>query len=89
MWPACEIIYLHVIDHNISAIKFYERNCFQILKTIKNHYNIKGLPYNAIIMYKDVSSRQAERDPTKIPAEIQQWSYYDYARFPLEYLKEY
>jgi ribosomal protein S18 acetylase RimI-like enzyme len=25
-WTICEVIYLHVIDYNESAIRFYERN---------------------------------------------------------------
>jgi ribosomal protein S18 acetylase RimI-like enzyme len=27
-WTICEVIYLHVIDYNESAIRFYERNHF-------------------------------------------------------------
>ena len=55
MWPACEVIYLHVIDYNQTAIKFYEKNNFATLKTIKNHYkNLKGFDYDAVIMYKDL-----------------------------------
>ena len=55
MWPTCEIIYLHVVEYNEAAIRFYIRNCFSKAKLIKNHYIIKGNDYSAIVMYKDLA----------------------------------
>jgi len=34
-WSHCEIIYLHVVDYNEAAIRFYEKNNFRTLKRIK------------------------------------------------------
>lgn len=70
MYPTCEVIYLHVIDHNESAIKFYQRNNFETLKTIKNHYNIKGLTYDAVLMYKDLAPIYQEQRKEQIPPEL-------------------
>lgn len=50
----CEIIYLHVVDYNETAIKFYERNGFTQHKRLKNHYIIFNKPYDALIFYKDI-----------------------------------
>ena len=41
-YPTCEIIYLHVVDYNDAAIKFYNKNSFMTSRTIKDHYVIKG-----------------------------------------------
>ena len=50
----CEVIYLHVVDYNESAIKFYEKNNFRTLKRIKNHYVIYEKDYDAYVLYKDI-----------------------------------
>jgi ribosomal protein S18 acetylase RimI-like enzyme len=49
----CEIIYLHVVTYNNSAIKFYtEKNGFLVCKTEKDHYVIFEQDYDAIVLYK-------------------------------------
>lgn len=55
---ACEAIYLHVVDYNESAIKFYERNLFRMLKRIKDHYVIFDKNYDALVLYKDIKHDQ-------------------------------
>lgn len=59
-WPACEIIYLHVVDYNESALRFYlnNRNRFIKHKVINDHYDIKGKNYNAVLLYRDISADQ-------------------------------
>jgi ribosomal protein S18 acetylase RimI-like enzyme len=51
---ACEAIYLHVVDYNEAAIRFYEKNNFSTLKRIKNHYVIFEKNYDALLLYKDI-----------------------------------
>lgn len=55
-WPLCEVLYLHVVSYNESAIRFYlnERNKFIRLKTIKDHYVIYEKNYDAVLLYKDI-----------------------------------
>lgn len=59
-WFNCEIIYLHVVDYNESAIRFYERNNFRTLKRIKNHYVIFEKDYDALLLYKDIKVNHLE-----------------------------
>ena len=50
----CEVLYLHVVDYNETAIRFYEKNDFRTLKRMKNHYLILGKEYDALVLYKDI-----------------------------------
>ena len=53
-YPTCEVIYLHVVDYNESAIRFYEKNNFSTLKRNKSHYMIYGKEYDALVLFKDI-----------------------------------
>ena len=57
MYPTCEIIYLHVVDYNETAIKFYERNGFVMHRRNKSHYEIFSKSYDALTLYKDIKKR--------------------------------
>jgi ribosomal protein S18 acetylase RimI-like enzyme len=50
----CEVVYLHVVDYNEAAIRFYERRGFATLKRIKDHYVIFDKHYDALLLYKDI-----------------------------------
>ena len=39
-WPQCRILYLHVVDYNNVALKFYNKNGFKFHKKILDHYTI-------------------------------------------------
>ena len=41
-FPHCKLAYLHVVDYNTSAIRFYEKNEFINYGTEKDHYRIRG-----------------------------------------------
>ena len=41
-FPDCKLAYLHVVDYNTSAIRFYEKNEFINYGTEKDHYIIHG-----------------------------------------------
>jgi len=45
---------LHVVDYNESAIKFYEKNNFNVLKRVKSHYVIFDKFYDGLLLYKDI-----------------------------------
>ena len=52
-YPDCNLIYLHVVDYNTAAIKFYaDKNGFELLKVEKNHYEIHKKEYDALTYYK-------------------------------------
>ena len=38
LYPFAKVAYLHVVDYNKAAIKFYERNGYTNFCTIKEHY---------------------------------------------------
>lgn len=54
-WHACEILYLHVVDYNETALKFYLNNRFIKHKVLNDHYEIKGKIYDAVLLYRDIS----------------------------------
>ncbi len=54
-WKACQVLYLHVVTYNETAIRFYQRNHFLTLKIEEDHYTIMDKNYNAILLYKDIS----------------------------------
>lgn len=45
----CGAVYLHVIDYNVAAIRLYQRNKFEWLKTLHGFYKIKGEYYTAYL----------------------------------------
>ena len=55
-WKACQVLYLHVVTYNETAIRFYQRNQFLTLKIEEDHYTIMDKNYNAILLYKDISA---------------------------------
>ena len=61
----CICIYLHVVDYNISAIKFYQKNQFLRFRRMKRHYTIDGRDYDAIVLYKPIG-RLRRPDPEPI-----------------------
>lgn len=46
---SCGAVYLHVIDYNHSAVKLYEKNHFQYLKTNQSFYHINEEYYSALV----------------------------------------
>ena len=56
-WPTCEVLYLHVVDYNESAIRFYLncRNKFVKHSVIPDHYFIMNQSYSALLLYRDIS----------------------------------
>jgi ribosomal protein S18 acetylase RimI-like enzyme len=48
----CNVLYLHVVDYNKTAIRFYERNEFQAVSTIRNYYRIQNDIYDTKVMIR-------------------------------------
>ncbi len=48
----CLAVYLHVVEYNKSAIKFYEKLDFIESEFIQDYYTIKDAKYNARVYYK-------------------------------------
>lgn len=44
--------YLHVIEHNQSAIRFYEKNSFSQVNRLNNYYEIDGCLYNSFVYFR-------------------------------------
>ena len=53
-FPLCVTIWLHVVEYNHSAIKFYEKNKFVKLRKLKRHYYIDKKDFAAIVLYKPI-----------------------------------
>lgn len=47
--PTCGAVYLHVIEYNSGAVKLYQKNRFQYLKTNKDFYFIDNKYYSAFV----------------------------------------
>lgn len=57
------MLYLHVVDYNISAIKFYkDKNGFKLSKVEKLHYQIFDSEYDALVFYKFIDREQILED---------------------------
>ena len=65
------MLYLHVVDYNNIAIKFYSKNGFKFFKKIFDHYTIFDSPYDAIILYKELPKLANEAEP--LPAQPRSW----------------
>lgn len=50
--PTCGTIYLHVLDTNEAAIRFYEKLGFYRVKLIPNYYSIHGRPRHCYLYAK-------------------------------------
>ncbi|CDW78806.1 n-alpha-acetyltransferase 60 [Stylonychia lemnae] len=92
---ACEVIYLHVVDYNETAIKFYEKNDFRVLKRVKSHYVIFDKTYDGLLLYKDIKVDQSNEShddesnlqPAKSEGETLQNSEQVNAKGILSYIK--
>ena len=56
-FPFCRAMYLHVIDGNFSAIKFYEKNGLIRAKKIKDFYQIDDKKYDSYVYVKIFDAR--------------------------------
>ena len=54
-------VYLHVVDYNIAAIKFYEKNDFEYYMTREKHYNIESKKYDAYVYVKYINGGEKPR----------------------------
>jgi ribosomal protein S18 acetylase RimI-like enzyme len=50
--PQCGVLYLHVITHNLGAIRLYEQLGFHRVKTIPNYYSIDDRLYDCYLYAK-------------------------------------
>ena len=49
---------MDVIDHNTSAIRFYEKNEFSCLRKQRNHYELfDEKVYDSLLFYKMIGKR--------------------------------
>lgn len=54
-YPLVQFLYLHVVDYNEAAIRFYiNKNGFINFKREKDHYIILDEEHDAITLYKEV-----------------------------------
>ena len=54
--PQWEVIYLHVVDYNVAAIKFYDRNKFLWYERNRNYYLIGEEYYDSFLYFKRYNS---------------------------------
>ena len=55
------MIWLHVIEYNKSAIRFYEKNKFAKFRKLKRHYNINDTNFDAILLYRPIGRLRPAR----------------------------
>ena len=56
-----QYIYLHVVEYNYSARKFYEKNDFINVISKPKYYNIENVKYDAILYLKYINDGQRPR----------------------------
>ena len=56
----CVGVYLDVIHYNNTAKKFYEKNGFKNVSTIKNYYDLKGNFYDSNVFLKVFSRKEKD-----------------------------
>lgn len=54
----CIALFLHVIDHNLSAIKFYEKNSWSHGGVIPRYYFINHAYFEAQVLYTIIQSKE-------------------------------
>jgi len=60
--PNCKGIFLHVIDYNQVAIKFYSKIGFQEINIIKNYYHIMDEVYDGRVLFRPYELNDLEKE---------------------------
>lgn len=68
--PKCVCVYLHVIEYNNAAIKFYKKNLFEEVATINNFYDLNKQKYSSKVF-------------CRILKKEEKYKYYDQHNFSL------
>jgi ribosomal protein S18 acetylase RimI-like enzyme len=63
------VVYLHVVDYNLSALRFYEKNQFIVAGTESDHYEIHGKSYDAVTLYRFINQTGAKPALIETPYE--------------------
>lgn len=53
-------IYIHVIDYNSTAIKFYYQNGYSEVCEVNDYYNLKGKFFKGKVFYKRIDKEESE-----------------------------
>ena len=61
----CVGVFLDVIYYNYSAIKFYKKNNFKKVSTIKNYYNLKGTKYDSNVFLRIFTRKEKDEFKNK------------------------
>ena len=56
----CVGVYLDVVYYNYIAIKFYEKNNFKKVSTIRNYYNLKGGKYDCNVFLRIFTRKEKD-----------------------------
>ena len=56
----CVGVYLDVVNYNQSAIKFYKKNNFEKVSTIKNYYNLDGTKYDSNVFLRIFTRKEKD-----------------------------
>ena len=67
----CIGTYLDVIYYNKSAIKFYEKNGFKKVTTLKNYYDLKGVYYDCEVFLKVFTRKEKDNFRDKHSSSLQ------------------
>ena len=72
----CVGVYLDVVNYNKPAIKFYEKNNFKKVSTIKNYYNINNEKYDSIVFLKIFTRKEKDEFRSKNRNLLETIGYY-------------
>ena len=64
--PLCRLVYLHVIEYNEAARKFYLRENFIQFNRYKEFYFFNGRVFDGILLYRRIEENDRERGVWKV-----------------------
>lgn len=70
---SCGAIYLHVIDYNVEAINFYEKNGYHLCRVMHDYYHIGHAHYNALLYIQYLNGYRMSLSGRLLIAPLSSW----------------
>lgn len=78
----CICLYLDVVVYNDMAIKFYRKNHFEEVTTIKNYYHVNGDLYDSKV-YVRIFTKEEKKEFRRKHQSLVHKVFYEYLSFPV------
>lgn len=69
-----QAVFLHVLDTNWAALRFYEAGGFHRHETLRHYYRIQGMPRNALVLVKYLNSSGPPLPMPQGTCSLQGWA---------------